>query len=178
MEATEKAFGEAKNGGGQSSGRVARQGGAAVVEFALVASMFLALVLSVVELGQLFFVNLTMQHAVREGARYAVTGRANLDPHAGSQQRYQAVLKAIRDSAMGYYDKVSPVIVVSVNEASPSSYAGPDAYNPGMFGGPGDIVVLRLDCTWPLLTPIWQALFQDGKYAFSVAATMRNENYP
>lgn len=158
-------------------GRPSWQRGATVVEFALVAALFIALVLSVAELGILFFVNLTMQHAVREGARYAVTGRSNLDPDKDYQQRYHAVVEAIRTNSMGYYDKVSPVIVVSLNDASPDSYTDPDSYNPGMFGGPGDIVVLRLDCTWPLLTPLWQGFFQDGKYAFSVAATMRNEKY-
>jgi hypothetical protein len=37
--------------------------------------------------------------------------------------------------------------------------------------------VLRLDCSWPVLTPMLRPFFSDGKYRFSVAATMRNEAF-
>jgi Flp pilus assembly pilin Flp len=153
-----------------------RQAGATAVEFALLAAIFMTVLISIAELSMLFFVNLTMQHAVREGTRYAVTGRSNLH-QSSNQQRYEAVIQGIRNNAMGRFDQVSPVIVVTLNNDSPTSYSAPGAYSPGMFGGPGDIIVLRLDCSWPLLTPVWRSLFNGGKYAFSVAATMRNENF-
>ena len=151
-----------------------------MVEFALVAPLLFFLIFVIIELGILFWVNLTMQYAVREGARYAITGQSNLDPATVNQQRYLAVIQKIKDSSMGMYTKVNPTI--SVNGTS----MAPAAYGNTMFGAPGDIVVLKLDCTWPVVTPAWRlmALLNPGaqsspagQYAFSVAATMRNEAF-
>lgn len=157
-----------------------REDGATVVEFALLAPLFFFLLFIIIELGILFWVNLTMQYAVREGARYAITGQSNLDPAAANQQRYLAIIQKIKDSSMGLYTRVNPTIVVNgVSQV-------PGGYNNGMFGTPDAIVVLQLNCTWPVATPAWRlmALLNPGKqtnpsghYAFSVAATMRNEAF-
>lgn len=154
--------------------------GATIVEFALLAPVFLFLLFIIIELGILFWVNLTMQYAVREGARYAITGQSNLDPNAANQQRYLAVIQKIKDSSMGLYTRVNPTIVVNAVSQAPGSY------NNSMFGGSDSIVVLQLDCTWPVATPAWRLMSllspgnqanPPGQYAFSVAATMRNEAF-
>ncbi|MGK5080374.1 TadE/TadG family type IV pilus assembly protein [Janthinobacterium sp. HLX7-2] len=144
-----------------------RQCGSTIVEFAIIAPAFLLLVIGIIEMSMAYFANLTMQHAVREGARYAVTGSSDLDPSSSNQQRYQAVIQKMKDSSMGMYDKVSPVI--SVN--------GSTGTNAGMFGNAGDIVVISVDCSWPFATPMIAAFFKDGKAHFVVAATMRNESF-
>jgi Flp pilus assembly protein TadG len=149
------------------------QSGSSTVELALIAPILLLLLIAVIEFGLLFWANLTMQHAVREGARYAVTGRSDLDPNIGSQQRYLAIIQKIKDSSMGLYDRIDPVI--SVNNGT--RYGNVGSYSSTMFGGPGDILVVRLDCTWPVFTPLLTPFFTDGKYRFSVAATMRNEAF-
>lgn len=150
---------------------VLAQRGATIIEFAIIAPAFLMLMIGIIELSMVYFANLTMQHAVREGARYAVTGQSNLDPNTSSQQRYQAVMQKIKDSSMGMYDKVGPP-TVSVTNVSGGSNSGA-----GMFGNPGDIVVISLDCNWPLVTPMMAAFFNNGKAHFVVAATMRNESF-
>jgi hypothetical protein len=158
-------------------GGKAREKGAAVVELALLAPFYFLLVLGIVELGIMFWVDLTMQFAVREGARYAVTGQNNLDPNASNQQRYLAIIQAIRDNSIGLFDQVHPVIATSINGGPLQTYGDPGQYNSGMFGGPGDIVMLQLNCYWPLLIPLAAPYFSGGNYNFSVAATMRNEAY-
>ena len=55
----------------------------------------------------MFWVNLTMQYAVREGARYSITGQSGLDPATLNKQRYLAVIQRIKDSSMGLYPVVS-----------------------------------------------------------------------
>lgn len=152
--------------------RLRRQRGSAVVEMAIIAPIAFLLLIGVIEYSILFYTTLTMQYAVREGARYAVTGRTDKDPAASNQQRYLAVVQQIRNSSMGMYDTVNPVI--SVNG---TSYASTNAYNANMFGNPGDIVVLRLDCTWKLATPLLAVFFPNGEYKFAVAATMQNEAF-
>lgn len=154
--------------------------GAALVEFALIAPILFFLIAMIMELGVMFWVNLTMQYAVREGARYSITGQNNLDPASANKQRYEAVLQKINDSSLGLYAMVSPVVVVNGVSQAPS------AYNNNMFGAAGDIVVLQVNCTWPVITPAWRLMAllnpktstsAPGQYAFSVAATMRNEAF-
>lgn len=142
------------------------QRGASAVEFALVAPLFFLLLFSIVDFSAMMWANLTMQHAVREGARYAITGQSS------SPQRYQAVLAKIHDSSLGVYDMSNATVSTWVNGTSQSN-------GNSMFGGAGDIVVIEVNCSWPLLTPMVAAFFKStgGKYNFSVAATMRNEAF-
>jgi Flp pilus assembly protein TadG len=149
-----------------------KQSGATVVEMAIIAPVFLLILLSLIELSMMFFATLTMQYAVREGARYAITGQSNLDPGTSNQQRYNAIIYSIKDNSLGLYDKLAPVI--SVNG---TSYAS-TTYNSGMFGAAGAIIVLQLDCDWVVTTPFLSSMFTNGKYHFAVAATMRNEYFP
>jgi Flp pilus assembly protein TadG len=148
----------------------ARECGAAVVEFALIAGVFFLLIISIVELGVMFWVNLTMQYAVREGARYAITGQSTLKP-----TQWESVIKTMQDNSMGQWDAVSPAIDVTLN---PGASQTKPPYGADMFGKRGDLVVLQLNCTWPLFTPMMKAFFSGGNYKFSVAATMRNGGGP
>jgi Flp pilus assembly protein TadG len=152
------------------------QRGASTVEFALIAPILFLLLCAALDLGLTMWVNLTMQYAVREGARYAVTGQDNLDPNTSDQQRYLAVIQEIKNSSMGLYNMVSPSYTITINGQA-QNYSTQSSYSTGMFGNPGDIIVLQLNCAWPLLTPLIQPFFTNGTYSFSVAATMRNEGY-
>jgi len=49
-----------------------RQQGASAVEFAVIAPLFIALLLSIVEFGMILYTKGMMTHAAREGARYGV----------------------------------------------------------------------------------------------------------
>ena len=154
-----------------------REQGGTMVEFAIVASLFLLVLMAIIDLGLLFWVNLTMQYAVREGVRYAITGQANLDPNGGNQQRYLAVIQSMKDNSMGMWPSLAPVVSIGLNGGAAQSYANQASYTSGMFGSAGDIVVVQVNCTWPLLTPLMAPFFPGGKYNFSVAGTMRNEAF-
>jgi hypothetical protein len=144
--------------------------GASVVEFALILPLLLLLLMAIVELGVLFWVNMTMQHAVREGARYAITGRKDLDPNENEEERLRsnAILEKIRVSSLGLYDSVV-IEPVTITDPAGTELTG--------FGGPGQIVVINLDCSWPLLTPLVRPFFDEGTYNFKVSSAMRNENF-
>lgn len=149
-----------------------RQRGSSAVEMAIVAPMLLLMLIGLIELSLLFFADLSMQYAVREAARYAVTGQVNDDPNTANQQQYLAVIQKMKDSSMGMYAKVNPVIVVNN-----TSYATSSSYTAAMFGKPGDIIVLQVKCSWALATPLLKAFFPGGVYSFTVGATMQNEQY-
>lgn len=120
----------------------------------------------------MFFATLTMQYAVREGMRYAITGQNHIDPNTTSQQRYAAVIESIRSNSLGMYERMAPQISVNGTRYASTSYSN------GMFGAAGDVIVLQLDCNWTVTTPLLAQFFKDGKYGFAVAATMRNEVFP
>lgn len=150
----------------------ARQKGSAAVEMAFIAPVLFLLLMAVFEFSIIFFTSLTMQYAVREGSRYAITGQSDRDPAASNRQRYLAIIQSIKDNSVGMYDSVNPVITVNN-----TTYATANAYSATMFGGPDDVVVIRLDCSWRIVTPMIGAMFPNGTLKFSVATTMRNETY-
>ncbi|SDJ10659.1 Flp pilus assembly protein TadG [Paraburkholderia steynii] len=161
----------------RSQGRRRGQLGVATLEFAFIAPILFFLLCMVMDLGVALWVNLTMQYAVREGARYAVTGQTGLDPNQKSPQRYLAVIQEIREQSMGLYPLVNPSYAITVNSGKAQSYASDASYSSSMFGNPGDIVVLQINCAWPMITPMIRSFFPGGFFNFSVAATMRNEGF-
>jgi hypothetical protein len=142
-----------------------RQRGGTLVEFALVAPLVILLIMAALELAILFWVNLSLQHAVREGARYAVTGQ-------GGVLREQLTLQRIVDQSMGLYQRVQPVL--SINRADAPS--DPARMLPGMLGAGGALMLLQIDGAWPVASPLLQP-WLGAVYRFRVAATMRNEAF-
>ncbi|MCL4745310.1 MAG: pilus assembly protein [Burkholderiaceae bacterium] len=150
--------------------------GNAAVEFAIAASLFFLLLFSVLDFSYLFWVNLTMQHAVREGSRYAITGQSGLDPEPDPLKRDRCIAaKAkIQQTAMGLYEKLSPTIVFkTVNSATgvATALGGSSCY------GAGQIIVIQLQAETVPMSPLIRAFFPNGKYVFSVSSTMRNEAF-
>jgi Flp pilus assembly protein TadG len=159
-----------------------KEKGAASVEFALAALFFITVMFAIIEFGYLYWVNLTMQHAVREGARYAaVTGLSGFTatPQATqAQQRCDAVEGAIKANSMGLYNRVSPSLTYSIVETdgtiTPKSSCLDATLTP-QFNT--KIIMIKLVCILPLITPIMQPFFTNGEYTFSVSATMKNEAF-
>lgn len=155
----------------------AKKNGQTTVEFALAALLFFSMLFAIVDFAFLFYVNLTMQHAVREGTRYAVTGQSTLGP-----DRRSALIQKIKDSSNGLYDKnlhvpKDPEIsVITPSKVSFTNYTGtPTTGDPGK---PNDMIIVSLTYTWHLLTPILRPFFPGGNYTFTVKSTMANEGFP
>ena len=146
-----------------------RSRGSSTVEFAIVGSLFFLLMFMVMDFAAYSFIKLTMQHAVREGARYAVTGQVDLDPQA-KLDRKRAVIQKIRENSMGYFDDVLAESDVVVTNADGSPVSG--------FGAPGESIVITFNCQWPIISPFTRVILSDSYYNFSVRASMRNEDFP
>lgn len=146
-----------------------RSRGSSTVEFAIVGSLFFLLMFMVMDFAAYSFIKLTMQHAVREGARYAVTGQVDLDPQA-KLDRKRAVIQKIRENSMGYFDDVLEESDVVVTNAEGLPVSG--------FGAPGESIVITFNCQWPIISPFTRVILSDSYYNFSVRASMRNEDFP
>src|SRR3954447_25565297 len=73
--------------------------GQAIVEFTLIALLLFTFVFAIIDFAYMFYVQLTMQHAVREGVRYAITHPIkDGDPRA-------ALIDKIKEHAYGLYEK-------------------------------------------------------------------------
>ena len=143
--------------------------GLTTVEFALTASLFFLLMFMVVDFSLASFAKVTMQHAVREGARYAITGQVDLDPQAKFDRR-RAVIQKIRDHSMGYFDEILAESDIEVT--------GSDGLPVSGFGAPGESIVITFNCQWPIISPFTQAILAKSHYDFSVRTSMRNEEFP
>ena len=150
------------------------QKGQTTVEFALVALLLFGLLFAIIDLALMFYVNLTMQHAVREGARYAVTGQT-----VGAAGR-DALIQKVKDASYGLYDQnalsqkdPTVSILTPTSTQSFTNYSGTPV--PGSTGTPDQIIIVSLTYAWPLLTPVLRPCFSNGNYTFTVRATMKNE---
>lgn len=155
--------------------------GQTTVEFALAAIVLFTFVFAIIDFALMFYVNLTMQHAVREGARYAITGQVDQRGQGAEngEHRKKAMIKKMIESAHGLYEKNAnpkkdPTVSVLTPSSDPtfSNYTGRPVND---TGEPTEIIKVSLEYSWPLLTPILRPFFQDGKYSFVVRATMRHE---
>jgi Flp pilus assembly protein TadG len=148
--------------------------GQTTVEFALVALLVFSLLFVLLDLGMMFYVNLSMQHAVREGVRHVVVGQ---EKH---QELRSALITTIRDCSGGLYDKnvysKGDVLTVTVRDSRNfSNYSG--RIDSEATGPSGEVIMVSLNYSWPLMTPFLKPLFTDGNYTFTVRATMRNESW-
>lgn len=175
--------------------------GASVIEFAIVALIFFSVLFAIIDIALMGWANLTMQHAVREGTRYTITGQDglsgaidldNLDTRYLADDRFRAMVQAIKGNSMGIYGRVLDPGDITVEyidnsdvwkEAAKTYHYDPDPSDPNddeeweVFypGKPGEIIMVRLNCTWPVITPLLRPFFSDGEYNFTVASTMKNE---
>lgn len=149
--------------------------GTSIIEFAFIAILVFGLLFAIVDLGMMFYVNLTMQNAVREGARFAITGN-NQDPDLRA-----SVIEKIEEKSVGLCNKnpctIAFFVVHGVNR-DPLPPSDPNDPQSLLVGAPNDIIEITVDYSWPLLTPLMKPFFPNGKYNFRVGATMRNEPFP
>ena len=141
-------------------------GGSSAVEFALVAPMFFLLFFAIFDFARLFYTEMTLQNAVREAGRYAVTGNHLPNPqHSGQNlSRVNSIIQVAQQAAMGL--NISGIQVSSAGGGS------------GNAGGPGDTVTISLTTNVQLMTPIVAQFFQHGIYSFTVSVSFKNEPFP
>jgi Flp pilus assembly protein TadG len=125
----------------------------AVVEFALVGSIFLMLVFGIIDTARLFESWVTVQHAAREGARYAITGRGDCD--IAADNRLACITYKTQQAAMGLSGGPGAVTVTVRKWAYPT-YADPPVE--GSAGVACDDIEIKVQYDHQLMTPIISSL--------------------
>ena len=134
--------------------------GQTLVEFALSAVVFLLLVFAIIDFSFLYFAKLTLQNAVRQGGRYAITGQA-----MPGKTRYLSIMQAVQDFGLGF---------ASGSNTSICSTGG----GCGSGGGPGDTVTITITYPYKFITPWMAPFFTNGSYTIIVSSTFKNEPFP
>lgn len=130
--------------------------GSAVVEFALVAPVFFALLFAIIETGIMFFASQVLETVTQESARQILTGQAQNANYTGwSNFRDNVVcaqIPALFTCSNIYVDVESYPTFTGVGTFSSQidsngNFINNMQYNPG---GPGSTVVVKLFYAWPL----------------------------
>jgi Flp pilus assembly protein TadG len=130
------------------------------VEFAMVVPLFLLLFFAVIDLGRWYFIRETLENAVRQAARYAITGS-----HLSTTNRYASIQQIALNAAIGI-----PIDNIKITSAEGGANSA---------GGPGDTVTIAITATVRFYTPgIARYFGTTGSNTFTVSATFRNENFP
>lgn len=109
--------------------RHAGDDGASAVEFALVVPLLLLIVFGIINFGVLFSQQLSLNNAVREGARRAVVG----DP--GAPRTCNGIITSVQNQLSGLaLDPAAVQVRVTTSGFTSSSPCG-NAYVTGTFGG-------------------------------------------
>jgi Flp pilus assembly protein TadG len=151
------------------------ESGAAAIEYAIIAPVLFFALLSLIEIGVLGMMTSGLDNAVIDASRRIRTGRSDAASSAS----------AFEDQVCGRLPLTScrDRLVVSVQKFSGFATAGAAvaAAPQGQFdkGGPSDIILVKADYKWPLITPfLATAYHRSGPMDVTVSARFAFKNEP
>lgn len=154
------------------------EAGATAVEFAFVAPVLILTLMSLIEIGVLGMMVTAVDAAVVESSRRIRTGR---DDAATSAQEFEdQVCANLGGSLADCRDRMTIGVRTYNNfsDANAVATAAPD----GTFtaGGPGDIIIVKVNYRWPLITPyMGEGVRRNGptEVIIPARAAFKNEPY-
>lgn len=160
------------------------ESGQTMIEMALVGAVFLLLVFGMFDLAYYFYGRVTLQNAVRQAGRYAITGNcstpgscfSNGGSGGGSGDRLNTIINTVVTYSFGLITSSQVTVTCNVGGGCGSDYGDGGTNN---AGGPGDTVMITATYTWK---PWVIANFLPGKFpttfTYSVSSVFRNEQFP
>jgi Flp pilus assembly protein TadG len=147
----------------------ANDSGQTLVEMAISLSLLLLLVMGTIDFGYLFSTKVTLQNAVRQGGRYAITGQCITGSGGScSLTRYNSIMQTVEDTALGRLD-------ASQIRITCQDYGGGC---PNGAGGPGDLVTITVTYPYHFMTGLIGTFFPGQSYTITVSSSFKNEIFP
>jgi Flp pilus assembly protein TadG len=157
--------------------------GATAVEFALIATPFLGLLIGIIQTFLVFFSQQLLETAANESSRLILTGQAQ----AQSMTQSQFAANVCSNLPI-LFNCNNLMIDVEVAASWSSANAGPptltfdsngNVTNTWQFtpGNPGDIVVVRVMYLWPVFVAPLMANLSNGSRLIMASAAFQNESY-
>ncbi len=127
-------------------GRRWRQAGNTLVETALILLPLLALVFAIIDFSVAVFVRSTLQHATREGVRYAVTYQT-----IGGLGHDASIKAVVQNAAMGFLNGPHGANKIHIR------YFDPVTFQEVPDNAPGNLVEVSVeDFRWSWMVPVWR----------------------
>jgi hypothetical protein len=173
-------------------------GGNAMIEFALVAPIFLGIVGAIMEFSGIMFIQALLEGSAREASRYSITGFT--EPGVSREDQ---ILQIVEKNTHGLIDldeleldtlvyenfgdigEPEPFTDENSNGAFDEGEPFTDVNGNGSWdedmgaaglGGPGDVVVYRMSYDWSIIIPMFRPFFGDAITLRSNIA-VRNEPF-
>ena len=182
---------------------IREENGGATLEFGLVVPLFVLMLISVMEMGMLFFANTALEGGLREAARYAITGRTD------GASREQAIINIINKNGYGIVKVTADNITTEIyQDFADIDTAEPivgdegeiGVYEPGIddgytdincngtwdediakspgAGGGNDVVIYVVDYQHEFMTNLLAPMIGgDGKVPLTARVAVRNEPF-
>ena len=174
------------------------QGGATIVEFALIFPVFILAVFGIIETAMVLFISSSIEAAVLEASRFGATG--SLPPGVSREDR---VLEIVGEKTYGLVDldqaDIQTLVYASFDDIGQPEpfeddnlntvYEDPEPFTDvngnGVWdadmgaaglGGPSDVVVYRVSYDWGVMTPLIRGVLGDSLRHISSVA-VRNEPF-
>lgn len=171
--------------------------GTAAVEFGLIVTPFVTVVVGIVEFAFILFINASLEAGVIEASRYAITGSTT--PGVTREEKVVEILNTYGFGLVEIEPSNLTTLVypnfASVGEPEPFTDAnGNSTYDAGEsftdvngngswdtdmgsagLGGPGDIVVYKVQYEWGLITDLLKPVM--GNLTLTSGVAVRNEPY-
>ena len=146
------------------------QHGAVIVEVALAVIVLITFISATFDFAHMHYARSSLQHAVSQATRFAITGSAIKDPNDGTKKlsREASILHLV-EKISGISDFEKDDVKIYVVQPNGSLVAG--------AGGPGDVVMVRATYRIDIITPGLASLFPQGQYAFTCSTRFRNEEF-
>lgn len=145
--------------------------GQGLVEFALVASLFIFFLFAIVDFGYLFYAEVTLQDAVRTAARYAITGNCQ-SGNCYDNQNQNNRLDTIIQTVQTYSFNLTPVAVTVHCSGTCGTTYGNGTNN---AGGPGDTI--QISASYVFHPVIIGRFFTGGSYTVTCSSSYKNEQF-
>ncbi|MEJ2153266.1 MAG: pilus assembly protein [Gemmatimonadota bacterium] len=131
-----------------------------MIEFAMVIPIVALLFMGIFDFSRFFYTQLTLQHAIHEATRFAVTGGTLDDAQGNKMTRVESIRSVITREATALDLDVNRLVI-----------------DPADGGGPSEVVTVTGNFEFQFVTPGVSTFFPDGKYDFTVATAMKNEPF-
>ncbi len=149
-----------------------RDEGQTLVEVAISMFLLVLFTMAAIDCGYLFCTKLTLQNAVRQAGRYAITGQCITGSNGScSETRYNSVITTLLTTSDGFLNasNAGDITISCTNEGGGC---------PNNTGGPGDLVTISVAYPYGFISPLMGAFFTSHAYTIKVSATFTNEPFP
>jgi hypothetical protein len=140
--------------------------GQSLVEFALILPVFLLFFAAALDLGRVFYANITLNNAAREGAfQAAITPELYIE-NAACDQATNRVVCRIQNETTGSMIAIAPADIDMTCSVA------------GCAGAPGSLVTIEVRGKFRLITPLLSAIFGGQELDLSSSAVAQIEYLP